>query len=205
MKNLRAVFICSVIVFMAAGLCAQDAAVSFRTGELPATWCPIVDENSDPFADGYYIGIYLTGADNEVDPPSGETLTWGEPTDDDVHATGNSIGNGLDHLVMGFNEPPFIPDGNLFTGNGAVAIPPAGTGTEPVVNQGDRGYLRAFNAADYSTATHYNNIQTLDGATQNWFMYPSPGPITTVVCFTTALPILQGPSPCEPIEVGGLE
>ena len=204
MKAAYPIIVIGIILLLTAGAFAQDAAVSFRTGQLPATWCPIEDENSDPFADGYYIGVYLTGIDNEVDPPSGETGTWGEPTDDDVRATNNTIGSGMDHLVMGFNEPPFIPDGNLFTGNGAISIPLAETGTEPVWNQGERGFLRAFNATDYSTATHFNDMQTVGGVSQNWYFPAAPGPVVVVVCFTDATPLEQGASPCEPIEASGL-
>lgn len=204
MKAVYPITIIGIILLLTGGLFAQDAAVSFRTGDPVGSWCPILDENSDPLADGYYIGLYVTGADDEVDPPSSETLTWGEPTDDDVRAINNTIANGFDHLVMGYNEPPFVPDGNLFTGNGAVALPMAGTGTEPVWNQGERGYLRAFNATDYGTATHYNDMYTINGTEQNWFEVSAAGPVTVTVCFTEAIAIEQGPSPCEPIEASGL-
>ncbi|KPL07783.1 hypothetical protein AMJ86_02845 [bacterium SM23_57] len=203
MKAMYPIIVIGVTLLLNVGVFAQDAVISFRTGDPIGSWCPILDENSDPLADGYYIGLYVTGADDEVDLPSSETATWGEPTDDDIRATNNTIGSGMDHLVMGYNEPPFVPDGNLFTGNGLVALPMAGTGIEPVWNQGERGYLRAFNATDYGTATHYNDMYTVNGTEQNWFEVPSAGPMTVIVCFTEAIPIEQGLSPCEPIEASG--
>ena len=204
MKNLKPIVAFSVILLLAAGLFAQDAAVSFRTGNPPATWCPILDQNLDPLAAGSYIGLYIT-VDPTVNPPSSDPATCGEPTGDDVRAENNTIGNGMDHLEMGFGEFPFVPPGNMFTGNGAVAIPPAATGTEPVWNQGDTGYLRAFNHTHYSTATHYNDVLTVNGTPQNTMMYAAAGPVTTVVCFTDAMPLNCGPAACIPQEAAGPE
>jgi hypothetical protein len=199
MKTLKPIVAFGVILLLAAGVFAQDAAVSFRTGELPATWCPIMDPVG-PLADGSFIGVYLVGGNGIVDPCG----DFGAPGGDDERATGNPIGNGTDHLIMGYNEPPFIPDGNLFTGNGAVAIPPSGTGTEPVVNQGDTGFLRAFNGVTPDVATHYNDLITVGGASQNTFLYSAPGPVTTIVCFGPAVEV-PGGAPCVPQEAAGPE
>jgi hypothetical protein len=154
-----------------------------------------------PLAAGSYIGVYITGPDNEVDPPD----NYGLPTDDDLRCTGNTIGNGTDHLIMGYNEAPFVPVGCMNTGNGAVIIQPAGSGVEPLWNQGERGYLRAFNGTAVATATHYNDLITVAGVSQNWYMTTTPGPATVIVCFGDPTPISAVPPPCVPLETGGPE
>ena len=170
-------------------LCAQNAAVSFRTGDPFTGWCPILDGNSEPIDSGSFIGIYLVGEDGEVDPPSEAFESCGEPTDDDIRATENTIGNGYDHLIMGFNEPVFIPAGNMFTGNGNIAVMDSGTGTEPVVNIDDEFYLRAFNSDSAHTATHYNNLFTVNEDTTDTYVQEGTGPTVVAVCFTEAIPL----------------
>ena len=50
MKTLKLSVAISVILLLAAGqLFAQPAVVSFRTGALPATWCPILGLRRDLF------------------------------------------------------------------------------------------------------------------------------------------------------------
>lgn len=178
------------VLCLAIGAQAQDASISFRTGELVGPWCPIMGPNGvDPLPDSSYIGIYLTGPDGEVDPPGPN----GIPTDDDVRATNNAIGNGMDHLIIHPGEPGSIPEGNLFIANGNVIFPPAGSGIEPIVNQSDTMYLRAFNSIDPATATHYNDIYTVDGVVQNTFVKLDATPQVVIVCFTDAMPLPLGP------------
>jgi hypothetical protein len=191
-----AVFTSLVLV---GSLYAQGASLSFRTGETPTgPWYPILDGNGDPILAGCFIGLYLTGPDGEVDPPSEEEETCGEPTGDDVRATENFIGNGLDHLEMGFNEPPFVPEGNMFTGNGLVQLPDPGAGIEPVINIEDRFYLRAFNSDSVHTATHYNNLLWVNGDTVDSYVHEATGPAVILLGFTEALPLDCGGTPVGP-------
>jgi len=198
MKTLKPFVIFGVILLLAAGLYAQDSAVSFRTGVAPATWCPIQGP-AGPLVDGSYVGLYLVGANMVVDPP----LALGAPGGDDMRCTGNLVGNGTDHLILGWLEPPFVLDGNLYTGNGAVGIRQVGTGVEPCWNQGERGYLRAFNGPTPDVATHYNDLMTVASVAQNWYMTTTPGPVIVVVCFTP--PIALPSAACFPQEEAGPE
>jgi hypothetical protein len=198
MRTLKPFVALSVCLLFAGALFAQDASVSFRTGSPTAGWCPIEDLNGDPLADGCYIGLYSVGADMMVDPPNPD----GSPGGDDFQFLTNTIGNGMDHLELGFGEGPFVPDGNLFIGNGSVLIPPAGGGTEPVWNQGDTGYLRAFNGVTPDVAVSYNDLYTVDLLVQNYYLPTSPGPVTVEVCFDDAVELIVT---CEPLEVGGPE
>ncbi len=182
----------------AGGLMAQGASLSFRTGEIIGPWCPLLEASGDTLADGSFIGFYLTGDDGEVDPPSLELGFCGEPTDDDVRATENTIGNGLDHYVLGLVEPPFVPPGNLFSGNGAINLPDSGFGTEPVINIGDRFYLRAFNSDSTHTATHYFDLFNVAGDTMNSYLHVSTGPAVLQICFTEAIPMECDTSAFEP-------
>jgi hypothetical protein len=190
--------ICAVL---AGSLAAQNASVSFRTGSIIDTsWCAILDSAGVPLDSGSFIGFYLVGADGEVDPPSSDSGTCGDPTDDDVRAIHNAIGNGMDHYVVGFHESLFVPPGNLYTGNGTIMLPDSGSGTEPVVNIGDRFYLRAFNSDSVHTATHYNNLFIVDGDTVNTYLEEAPGPATAMVCFTEAIPLNCGSTSVGPQE-----
>jgi len=185
-----------IILPLAGTLLAQNAAVSLRTGD-PTGWCPIVDSTGAPIDSGSFVGLYLVGDDGEVDPPSEEMETCGGPTDDDVRAVNNTIGNGMDHFVMGYQEPPIVPAGNLFTGNGAVMLPDTGFGTEPVINRGDRFYMRAFNSDSVQTATHYFNLFTVAGDTVDSYVHTGIGAAIVYVCFTDAIPLDCEGAPVE--------
>jgi hypothetical protein len=187
-----------MLLMLAGALNAQNATVSFRTGDLSGNWCPILDSTGTPIDSGSYIGFYLVGPDEEVDPPSQALDSCGAPTDDDVRALHNTIGNGLDHYILGYNEPPFVPAGNLSTGNGAVLIPDSGSGEEPVLNRGDRFYMRAFDSDSVHTATHYFNLLTVDGDTMDSYIVVNPGPAVTMVCFTDPIPLDCESSPVGP-------
>ena len=201
MKTLKPIVAFGVILLLAAGLFAQDAAVSFRTGTLPATWCPIMTAGSIELPAGSYIMIVGAGADMMVQPPTSLT---GVPTGDDYEAY-NVVGNGTNHLIMGYLEPPFIPAGNMFTGNGAVGIPPLGSPSNPdVIEQGEYGYLRAFNGPTPDVGTHYNDLITVGGTAATTWMYPAPGPVTTIVCFGDPIEY-GGVPPCVPQEFAGPE
>jgi hypothetical protein len=206
MKTLKPLVAFSVMLLLAAGAFAQPSNVAFTTGvpfPLPGTWCPILDPAGAPLAPGSFIGLYSPGPDMIVDPPDGDGL----PTNDDFRYLNNVIGNGTqgdDHLIMGFQEAPFVPAGNMNTGNGAVIIDVVGTGVEPFWNQGERGYLRAFNGATPDVATHYNDLMTVGGAPQTYYMTTTPGPATVIVCFGEAI-ALPGGGPCVPMEEGGPE
>jgi hypothetical protein len=189
-----------IFLALAGTLTAQPATVSFRTGDLSGIWCPILDSTGTPIDSGSYIGFYMVGADGEVDPPSEDLDSCGGPTDDDVRAIHNTMGNGLDHYILGYNEPPFVPPGNLSTGNGAVLIPDSGSGEEPLINVGDRFYMRAFDADSVHTATHYFNLLTVDGDTMDSYIVANPGPAVVMVCFTDPIPL-----DCEGTPVGPQE
>jgi len=180
-------------------LFAQGSALSLRTGD-PTGWCPIVDSTGAPIDSGSFVGLYLVGDDGQVDPPSEEMETCGGPTDDDVRAVNNTIGNGMDHFVMGYQEPPIVPAGNLFSGNGAIQLPDTGFGTEPVINRGDRFYLRAFNSDSVQTATHYFNLLTVAGDTTDSYVHTAIGPAIVYVCFTEAIPLNCEGTPVAPEE-----
>jgi hypothetical protein len=202
MKTLKPIIAFGVTLLLVAGVFAQDAVIGFRTGDM-ATWCPILGPTSDPIPVGSYIGFYLVGGNGVVDPPESN----GAPGGDDVGGLTNTIGNGLDHYVMGGPtgnpEPPFVPVGNLFSANGNVIIPMPGSGVEPIWNQLDVGYLRAFNGPAPDAGTHYNDLLTVGGVTQNTYTAYSPGPAVVVVCFTDAIP--YGVGPCVPLEAAGPE
>ena len=190
-----------ICVLLFSNVTAQNSNISFRTGSLlDSTWCAILDSAGIPIDSGSFIGLYLVGPDGEVDPPSNEIGSCGEPTDDDVRAIHNQITNGMDHLVMGYHELPMIPPGNLFIGNGTVTLPDSGFGIEPVINIGDRFYLRAFNSDSVRTATHYNDLFIVNGDTVNSCIRETTGPVTDTVCFTEAIPINCGGSPVGPQE-----
>ena len=184
-----------MVLMLTSLLSAQNAYVSFRTAPgISGPWCPIMTyvggPQPAPMPDNSFIGIYLTGPDNDVDYPGTEGANCGGTTDDDVRATGNTIGSGgLDHLIIHPNEPAQVPPGNLYSANGTVTIPAGGSGVEPIVNIGDRMYLRAFNSTTNFTATHYNDLLTVGGVTQNWFECSVPGVQTVIVCFTEAMPV----------------
>ena len=190
-----------ICLLLAGSLSAQNASVSIRTGTFPdSNWCAILDSAGLPIDSGSFIGIYLVGSDGEVDPPSSDSASCGEPTDDDIRAINNTLTNGTDHFIMGFHEPPFVPPGNLYTGNGAIILPDSGFGIEPVVNLGDRFYLRAFNSDSVHTATHYNDLFIVNGDTINTCIHEATGPVTDTVCFTEALPLNCGSTPVGPQE-----
>jgi hypothetical protein len=182
----------------------QGAVLSFRTGSIsppPGEWCPLIEANGDTLEAGAFIGFYLTGDDGEVDPPSTDFGSCGEPTDDDIRATENTIGNGLDHYVLGYNELPFVPSGNLGPGNGNIILPDTGYGTEPVINIGDVMYLRAFNSDSVHTATHYFDLFTVNGDTQNTHTQLGEGtPEVIRICFTDAILLDCDTSAFEPDE-----
>ncbi len=199
MKTLKLSVAISVILLLAAGqLFAQPAVVSFRTGALPATWCPILGFDMLPLADGSYVGIYLAGPDLLPNPP---TPLTGAPSGDDVQPTGNNI----DHIALHLGEPPFIPPGNIFSIGNILEALDAGTGVEPVVNIGDPMYLRAFNSPDPATGSHYNDIITVNGASALTYTAPGSGPATVIVCFGDAIEYGGGPEPCMPQEAAGPE
>jgi hypothetical protein len=206
MKTLKLFLAFSVCLLLASGLLAQNANVSFRSAASTAgPWCPIMGPGAVPLADGSFIGAYLTGPDLAVDPPSSDPAHCGDPTDDDIRATGNQVGSGgLDHLIIHPNEIALVPDGCLYTANGSFYIYPEGFGTEPCVNQNERMYLRAFNSTLPATATHYNDLLTVGGVTQNWYMRSASGSATVVVCFTAAMP-LNCQQICNPQEAAGPE
>jgi len=195
MKTLKLFLALSVCLLLASGLLAQNGNISFRSATaLAGPWCAIMGPGAVPLADGSYIGIYLTGADLTVDPPSSLPATCGNPTDDDVRATGNTgITGGYDHLFIRSTELPTVPDGCMWTANGAVIMYPAGLYppgvSEPYVNLGDRMYLRAFNSTLPLTATHYNDLLTVAGVTQNWAVFTAPGAAQPKVCFTNPMPL----------------
>ncbi len=202
MKTLRLTswtFFLTILISLvfAGGLMAQGAVLTFRTGQPGGPWCTLFDFNGDTLADGSYIGFYLTGDDGEVDPPSTEFGSCGEPTDDDVRATENIFGNGLGHYVLGLNEPLGTPAGNLYAGYGNISVPDSGIGTEPIINIGDRFYLRAFNSDSFHTATHYLNLLTVEGDTVDSYV-PVVGPGDIRICFTDAIPMDCDTSALEP-------
>ena len=208
MKTLKVFLALSVCLLLASSLLAQNSNVNFKSAAaLGGPWCPIMGPGAVPLADGSYIGIYLTGPDNMVDPPSSAPATCGDPTDDDVRALNNQVGSGgLSYLIIRSNELPTVPDGCLWAANGSVFIYPVGAPqAEPVVNQGDRMYLRAFNSTAPLTATHYNDLMTVGGVSQNSLIITAPGAQNVVVCFTAATPLNCIPPVCEPQEAAGPE
>jgi len=197
MKTLKPFVVFGVILLLAAGVYAQDSNVSFRTGVYPSPWCPIQGPLG-PLADGWMVGVYLCGPNGIVDPP----LAGGLPGGDDLRSSA-LMPNGTDHMILGYAEPPFVADGNLYTGNGAVIIRQVGTGVEPCWNQGEYGYLRAFNAASVDLATHYNDLMTVGGVANNRYTTTISGPLIVQVCFGQAIQI---PSEvCLPQEEAGPE
>jgi hypothetical protein len=212
MKTLKVLVAFGICLLMAAGLFAQNANVSLRTGTIGA-WDPIMSYAFGgggplvPLPDSSWVGIYLTGADLMVNLPSDVWGYCGDPTGDDQLAT-NQIGTGglRNHLVMGRGEPrPTVPFGNLFTGNGAIIMTPAGSGTEPTINIGDRMYLRAFNAVTPMTATHYNDMDVVGGVSQNWYMRSASGAANVIVSFTAPTALNCVEPTCNPQEAAGPE
>ncbi len=181
MRLLRLMFALMAIICFATMLYGQDALVAFRTGEVEGPWCPILGPDMLPLPYGAYVGIYLAGGNGVPDPPG----IMGEPTGDDIQPTGNNI----DHLIIHPDEPPSVPPGNLFSANPALIMPPAGTGVEPLVNQGDAMYLRAFNSYNPSTATHCNDILEINGGFGLTYTATAPGPAVVTVCFSEAYEI----------------
>lgn len=176
MKLSKLFLVLVAVMSLTAILYAQDALVSFRTGEMEGPWCPILlPDGITPLPDSCYIMIILAGPDGLPDPPG----PMGEPTDDDVQPTGNNI----DHLIIHPDEPPFVPPGNFSYANPLFVIPPPGFGVEPVVNQGDAMYLRAFNSNDPATSTHAADIITVDGISATTYTHLNSAPAVVIVCF----------------------
>jgi hypothetical protein len=203
MKTLKPLVAFGVILLLSAGAFAQPSNVAFTTGVPFGVWCPILDASGAPLAAGSFIGLYSPGPDLITDPPNAD----GTPSNDDFRYLNNVIGNGTqgdDHLIMGLNEAPFVPAGCLNTGNGAVIIDVVGAGVEPFWNQGERGYFRAFDGVTPDVATHYNDMITVAGVPQDYYMTTTPGPATVVICFGEAI-ALPGGGPCVPVEEGGPE
>ena len=190
MKTLKLTVALSVILLLAVGAYAQNANVSFRSGVVMGDWCPILDQNLDPLAIGSLIQIVIdTGFDGPDDP---DPLT-GAPTDDDILPENNNV----NFFVMGV-EPGLVPLGCLFGANPALIMPPYGTVPEPMVNQTDAMYLRAFNSPDAATASHYNAMITVNGSPATTYAHPSSAPATVIVCFGDAIAL--GGGPCVPQE-----
>jgi hypothetical protein len=194
MKTLKLTVALSFILLLAAGAYAQDANVSFRTGVVGGTWCPILGPDMLPLADGSYVMIILAGGNGIPDPVGAS----GAPGGDDVQPTGNNI----DHIALHLGEPPFIPPGNMYSVGNTLICPPAGMGVEPIVNHSDIMYMRAFNSPDPATATHANDLISVDGTPALTYTIPGAGPYITIVCFGEAYSII---SVCHPQEAAGPE
>jgi hypothetical protein len=202
MKTLKLFVAFSFVLLLVAGATAQPTNVAFRSGDLAAGFCPILDDASNPLALGDYIGIYMVGTNGVVDDP--DPTTHG-PGGDDVQPTGNNI----DHLEMNApsptgTEPPFVPAGCLYSAQTQLTIEPIGIGTEPLVNCGDVVYLRAFNDVDPLTATHYNVMTEVNGVTASTYSLAAPAaPQIVIVCFGDAIGF--EPTACVPQESAGPE
>ena len=197
MKTLKLIVALSVILLLASVGYPQGAPVSFRTGILPMTWCPIMGPGgTDPLPDGSYVMVILAGGNGAQDPVG----TGGVPTGDDVQPTGNNI----DHIALHVGESPLVPPGNMYQSGNTLGFLDPGFGTEPCANIGDLMYLRAFNAPDPATATHANDMITVGGTPQTTYTPPGPAPVVIVVCFGEAYPF-GAPPPCVPQETGGPE
>ena len=102
-------------------------------------------DNATPVPDGWLCQIMIPGIDGLIDPPNPD----GSPGGDDFLVTGVPGNN--------YYQFPFdiswtgIP-GQLYTPL-AFSWPVAGTGTEPVANEGDYFYWRIFDAATVAGAT----------------------------------------------------
>jgi hypothetical protein len=171
--------ICFVVLFscITVAVLPQEAIVTFRTGVIGGPWCPILGPGLQPLPDSSYVGIYLAGANGVPDPPG----PFGVPTNDDVQPTGSNI----DHIPLHQGEPPFVPPGNIHSMGNTLVI--TDLGVEPYVTHGDVIYFRAFNAANPTDATHYNDLITVNGDSATTYTAPGPvGPVIVIICFGEA-------------------
>jgi hypothetical protein len=131
----------------------QNQPLLFQTFEAETNNPIPVMFGTQPAQDGWIVQIICTGDDGEINPPGEGNLPGG----DDFLA--DSIQNNLAYFYLNgdaiWGEP-----GTFWMFKALNCLPDSGIGcgVEPVINIGDEVYLRAFNSADWTTATQYSTM-----------------------------------------------
>ena len=109
--------------------------------------------NGQPAMDGWVVQIICDGAGDGIDPPIPSGPDAGMPSDDDFLA--DSVQNLVSYWRMNGRSVMGDSYAGIFLPFQYLLCLAEGTGTEPVINVGDRIYLRAFNSDHWSSATLY--------------------------------------------------
>ncbi len=113
---------------------------------------PVMFDNQ-PAAEGWVIQIICDGAEDGVDPPISSGPQAGMPSDDDFLA--DSTQNLVSYWRINGQSVMGEHYAGIFLPFQYLLCLEEGAGTEPVINVGDRIYLRVFDAEHWSTATRY--------------------------------------------------